>query len=169
MHEKRTAHTFDTVFTFLLLLAFLLFSLLVAGTGAAIYRKGSDSLNENYTSRTALAYLGEKLRQHDSENAVFFSEVDTCPALTLREQRDGQSYLTYLYYYDGALRELFTREGTAVQPEMGSAIVSLSDVTFELTEPADADRTPSLLLTVTDENGEVQSELVHLMCELSSY
>ena len=62
MNSKPTRHSIDTLFTFLLLLSFLLFSLLVAGTGSMVYQNGTDSLNKNYTSRMALSYLAEKLR-----------------------------------------------------------------------------------------------------------
>ena len=55
MNSKPTRHSIDTLFTFLLLLSFLLFSLLVAGTGSIVYQNGTDSLNKNYTSRTALS------------------------------------------------------------------------------------------------------------------
>ena len=70
MNSKPTRHSIDTLFTFLLLLSFLLFSLLVAGTGSMVYQNGTDSLNKNYTSRMALSYLAEKLRQHDHTDGV---------------------------------------------------------------------------------------------------
>ena len=57
MTQKKSSHVFDTLFAFFLLIAFLLFSLLLSGVGSVIYQKGTDSLNENYTTRTALAYL----------------------------------------------------------------------------------------------------------------
>ena len=42
MNSKPTRHSIDTLFTFLLLLSFLLFSLLVAGTGSIVYQNGTD-------------------------------------------------------------------------------------------------------------------------------
>lgn len=71
MTQKKSSHVFDTLFAFLLLIAFLLFSLLLSGVGSVIYQKGTDSLNENYTTRTALAYLQEKLRQHDETRRLY--------------------------------------------------------------------------------------------------
>ena len=50
MTQKKSSHVFDTLFAFLLLIAFLLFSLLLSGVGSVIYQKGTDSLNENYTT-----------------------------------------------------------------------------------------------------------------------
>lgn len=174
MNLRKNFHTFDSLYTFLLLLVFLLFSLLLAGTGSAVYQKGADSLEENYTSRTALSYLTEKLRQHDSSGELFFSKVDTLPALTLRDRQGDDRFLTYIYYYEGALRELFTREGNTVTPDMGSAIVGISGFDFalvgsdgilrdEINRPEDpADRTLLLRLSVTNARGEEQWTLVHL-------
>lgn len=100
MNSKPTRHSIDTLFTFLLLLSFLLFSLLVAGTGSMVYQNGTDSLNKNYTSRMALSYLAEKLRQHDHTDGVNVRELDNIPSLVLYEEQNGTHYCTYLYFYD---------------------------------------------------------------------
>lgn len=163
MQSKRTSHTIDLLFTFLLMLTFLLFSLLLAQTGATVYRKGADSLNETYTSQTALSYVTEKLRQHDCDGSVSLSSIDQIPALILSDDLEGASYRTYIYYYDGALRELFTRASTKVTPEMGSAIVELSGFHFKpLTVSSAVDSGLLLFLCVTGTDGEEQSELIHL-------
>ena len=36
-----------------------------------VYQNGTDSLNKNYTSRMALSYLAEKLRQHDHSRFIW--------------------------------------------------------------------------------------------------
>ena len=120
MNSKPTRHSIDTLFTFLLLLSFLLFSLLVAGTGSMVYQNGTDSLNKNYTSRMALSYLAEKLRQHDHTDGVNVRELDDIPSLVLYEEQNGTHYCTYLYFYDGALRELFTQASNVPSADMGN-------------------------------------------------
>lgn len=160
MRKKQPAHAVDTLFTALLLLSFLLFAVLLAETGAAVYRKGADHLNENYCSRTALSYLSEKARQHDCSGAIFSAKVGECPALALKEQRENDVYQTYIYFYDNALRELFTRETTAVLPEMGSVIAQLSDFSFELEAAEDGGQL--LTVHVTDPDGTVHSACIHL-------
>lgn len=160
MNRRGTFHTIDSLFTFLLLLAFLLFALLLAGTGSAVYRKSADSLNANYTSRTALSYLAEKLRQHDRAGSVEATQLDGLPALALHEEQNGDAYLTYIYFYDGALRELFTRTSTAAVPDMGSAIAALSDFSFTLSSSEDGGQI--LEVSATDKSGQEYSELLHL-------
>ena len=41
MTQKKSFHVFDALFAFLLLIAFLLFSLLLSGVGSVIYQKGT--------------------------------------------------------------------------------------------------------------------------------
>ena len=161
MNRKSQGHSIDTLFTFLLLLSFLLFSLLIAGTGSVVYQHGTDSLNKNYTSRTALSYLTEKLRQHDRAGDAAIGKLDGIPSLVLYEEQNGTRYCTYLYFYDGALRELFTRESNAPSADMGTAIAELSGFTFSVEAGTD-DSEPVLLLTVTDGDGNVDTARIHL-------
>lgn len=164
MTQKKSFHVFDSLFAFLLLIAFLLFSLLLSGVGSAIYRKGTDSLNENYTTRTALAYLSEKLRQHNEAGALSETTIGDQPALALTETKDGADYITYIYYYDGALRELFTSASATPTPETGSKITDLSAFTFEELPSPSGDDSHLLRLSAADDTGVMQSVIVHTLC-----
>lgn len=160
MRKKPQTHTIDTLFTVLLLLSFLLFSMLVAGTGSMVYQKSTDSLNRNYTSRTALSYLAEKLRQHDQSGCIAITRLDNdLPALALYEEQSEARYCTYLYFYDGALRELFTQASNTPSVDMGTAIAELADFTFC---PDPASESSTLLLTVTDADGSSDTARIHL-------
>lgn len=164
MTQKKSSHVFDSLFAFLLLIAFLMFSLLLSGVGSVIYQKGTDSLNENYTTRTALAYLQEKLRQHDEAGTLSETTVGDEPALALAETKDGVNYVTYIYYYDGALRELFTAASATPSPETGSKITQLSSFTFEEISSPPEDGGHLLRLSTTDHTGATQSVIVHTSC-----
>lgn len=154
-------HVFDSLFTFLLLLSFLLFSLLLCSIGSAVYRSGSDSLNENYTSRTALAYLAEKLREHDESGALSETSIGETTALLLSETIDGKVYVTYLYYYDGALCELFAAADTDPSPEMGTKIAKLRSFSFSWDEEHSL-----LLLKTQDASGVLQTLTLHNSCQV---
>ena len=161
MNSKPTRHSIDTLFTFLLLLSFLLFSLLVAGTGSIVYQNGTDSLNKNYTSRTALSYLTEKLRQHDHTDSISIRELDGIPSLVLYEEQNGTHYCTYLYFYDGTLRELFTQASNVPSADMGTVIAELSGFTFSVESTPDGSESV-LLITVTDTEGRDTTARIHL-------
>lgn len=131
MQIKPRNHSIDSLFAFLLLLTFSLFTLLLAGMGSTIYQNGAAYLDENYTSRTAVAYVAEKIRQHDDSGNIFFTTVEELPALGLRDTIDGESYLTYVYFFDGALRELFIQENREPEAALGNRIVKLASLDIE--------------------------------------
>lgn len=140
MQAKPKNHSIDSIFAFLLLLIFTLFTLMLAGMGSAIYRSGAAHLNENYTSRTAVAYISEKVRQHDQSEAIRISSVGDLPALEFCDTIDGEAFVTYVYFYEGALCELFLQAARTPDPAMGSRIVELAS--FEIADAA-ADTTAS--------------------------
>lgn len=165
MKFKTKKHSMDSLFTFLLLLVFALFTLMLAAMGSSIYRNGIKHLNENYTSRTAIAYLSEKVRQHDAAGDIFLTEVEEIPAIGFRDVIENDSFITYVYYYDGALRELFVREDNQPLAAIGSSIVELE--AFEIREldgasvnGASEDSGPGLLYATASGYEESQLSIV---------
>ena len=135
MQPKQKRHSTDSLFTFLLLLVFTLFTMILAGMGAAVYKNSAAHLEENYTSRTAVAYVSEKIRQNNRAGSIFLTEVEELPALALRETIDENTFITYIYFYDNALCELFIREESEPSAALGTKLVSLSDFSITETQP----------------------------------
>ena len=163
MQVRPKNHSIDSLFSFLLLLIFCLFTLLLSGMGSTIYRNGTAYLNENYTSRTAVAYVTEKVRQHDERGAVLLTEVEQLPALAFRDTIDGAVYVTYVYFYDNALCELMVPEDREPTAEMGSRIVELSSLTIEPAAGEDL-----LSVTAAGAEGNELSALIHVSGGMSS-
>lgn len=155
MHLKTKTHSGSALFSLLLLLVFTLFTLLLSGTGAHIYRNSAQNLDENYTSRTAIAYISEKVRQHNSTDAIFLSDIQEQPALVLRKTIEEEPFLTYIYYHDNALYELFVHEDTVPRLQSGSRIVELQQLT--LTE-----ENHILTVTAVSKEGNTMSMLLYL-------
>lgn len=155
MKTAMKRHTADSFSSFLLLLIFSIFTLLLSGTGAAVYKNSAAKLDENYTSRTAVAYVSEKLRQHDTAGAVSLTEVEGCSALALLEDVSGERFVTYIYFYDGALRELFMRASSQPSAALGTAIVELADFTVEQTDAM-------LRVSAVSPDGNEHSILLHV-------
>lgn len=131
MKWKRKHHSGDIPFSFFLLLVFIMFTIMLAGTGAAVYKNSAAHLNENYTSRTAIAYISEKIRQHNSQDSIFLSDLEGTQALVLKEMIEEEAYFTYIYYYDHALCELFVHADTEPKLLSGSKIIELDGLTIE--------------------------------------
>lgn len=91
----------------------------------------------NFTQRTAYSYVTEKIRQNDTYDAVSVGELRGTPALILTQQINGESYSTYLYFYEGYLKELFIRKDSFAGTDILSAgqdIMALSSFTAEEAE-----------------------------------
>lgn len=127
-------HSTDILFVLLLFLVFTSSALAVILLGAKVYQNTASRMESNYTVRTALAYVTEKIRHADESGAISPGELDGLPALILSQEIEGTSYRTYLYFQDGALKELLTEASREVTPEQGTAIVSLAGFSIEKTE-----------------------------------
>ena len=125
-HEKTTS--------LLSLLVFALFALcllLTVLTGARAYRQTVELTQESSDSRTKIQYLSARIRQ-SQETAL--EDFGGCEALAFREVIDGECYVTYIYCFDGWLRELFCLEGAGLSPEDGEKVIPAEEMELSLNE-----------------------------------
>lgn len=151
MRLNSNARKLDTVFLVFLFTLFAVTSFLLVFIGAKQYRITADAMDENYELRTAASYLREKLHQHDADNDISVTVLSGADALALGTQADGRTYTTYIYYWDGALRELFVGEDAVYTPESGQEIIELNGFSAELVH------TGLIRVTLTDTNGQEHS------------
>lgn len=126
LSQKR--HAIDFLFPVTVFFVFTISALTVILLAARIYQSTTDDSQRNYTSGTALSYLTEKLRQTDREDGIFLDELDGTQAVVLRQETADASYLTYLYAWDGQLRELYVKEGTTLSPSAGKSILPVKRI-----------------------------------------
>lgn len=156
MHQKPVRkHYTDVPFVLVLFLVFTASALAVILLGARVYQNTSSHMQSNYTSRTALAYVSEKIRHADESGAVALGELDGIPALILTQEIDGVSYSTYLYFQDQELKELLAETSRKVTAEQGNAVVSLKDFSMEETDDG------FYFFQAQDTNGETLSLYLH--------
>ena len=75
------------------------------------------------------------MHQNDENGALADGTFDGENALVIRQRYDEKDYVTYLYAYDGYLRELFVRDGTEAKASDGRKILATKD--FEAKETSD--------------------------------
>ena len=107
--KKTPEHTIDRVFLLALLALFAATAFLVVSIGAKQYHSIADSMTANYETRTVSSYLEEKMNQND----------DTI-------------YTTYIYCYDGYLREITVSDGTTVLPGDGQKIIETKALAIDM-------------------------------------
>lgn len=139
----------DTVFIVCLFVLFSFTAGLFVILGATQYRATVDSMNHNYEVRTTSSYLAEKVRQHDTDAGITVTDFCGTKAIALFDTIDGKTYTTYIYYYDGALRELMVGDTASYSPGSGQSIISISSFEPELCDSgliyitySDTDGTP---------------------------
>ena len=95
--------------------------------GAGVYQRISDRAASSAEDRVGLTYITAKLHsfdtvQPDGTPAVRIGQVGGQDALILEETIDGVAYETFLYVYDGQLREMLCLRGNEQDPAFGEVI-----------------------------------------------
>lgn len=121
----------DTVFIVCLFMLFAMTSCILILIGAKQYHTTADAMNHNYEVRTVSSYLTEKVHQYDTSTGIAITDFAGGHALALSDTAEEQTYITYIYYYDGALRELFVGEEAVFTPESGQSIIPLDSFDVE--------------------------------------
>lgn len=128
----------DILFVLALFGLFTVSALILVTVGAETYQNTVENMDRNYETRTSVAYLTEKLRQNDSMDSISLSALSGEPALMMTQEINGKNYSTWLYFYDGYLKELLMLQdgnlGTDTL-DAGQNIMKLSGLT--LTEMSD--------------------------------
>lgn len=129
--NNKQPHIIDIIFVLALLGLFALSSLFLITAGSEIYHNTIENMQTNYELRTSTSYLSEKIRH--APNAELISLKDT-EALALYDYVGETQYVTYLYYYDGYIRELHVAADTDLGNAMlaaGQKISKLDSLSFE--------------------------------------
>lgn len=111
MRKTAERHSVEGVFVLLLAGVFAVCVLLVLFTGARTYRALAERDAEAYARRICVQYVAAKVRH--AGGPVYVGNFDGGPSengdtLFLLEKDGGVACCTRIYYYDGAVRELFT-------------------------------------------------------------
>ena len=136
--KSENNHVVDVIFVLALFAVFAVCALMLVSIGAGVYQKTVDDMNTNYNSRTAYSYVAEKIRQNDEAGSVEVADLAGNPALILSETVDEKVYSTYLYAYDGYLRELFVSPDFKIDsnsPEAGQKLIPVKG--FDLSKVSD--------------------------------
>ena len=149
-------HRIDFLFPFILFFVFALTALSVLLMATGIYQSITDHSSRSHTTRTSLAYISEKLHQNDVNGQVSLGTLDGCDALVIRQQVEENFYCTYIYAFEGELRELFIKEGAAASASSGTPITKINGFTLE--EAAEN----LFRICCLDEDGREQTLLVNI-------
>ena len=131
--EKK--HVIDFLFPLAVFFVLAASSVALVVLASGLYSRQVKEASDSYSGRTALAYVTEKVHQNDENGAAFAESFDGVNALVIRQDYGEKKYVTYLYSYEGYLRELFIQEGVQAKASDGRKI--LETEAFEAEEVSD--------------------------------
>lgn len=151
MNHTQQKHTVDTLFVLSLFLLFALSSVFLIVIGANIYRKTIQHMDTNFNTRTAVAYITEKVHQSDKAGQLSVSTLEGHSAIVFSSFSDDIEYETYLYEDHGYLKELMMRKDLPLSASAGQEIVQVEYFTVSHIND-------SLLLCTIRLNGEEEQQ-----------
>ena len=154
--EREKKHIVDILFVLALFLVFTLSTLTLVLFGANIYQNTVNSMEDNYNARTVCSYISGKFRSNDSAGDISIGSIDGQPSLILNQEINDASYRTYIYEYDGYLRELFVSDSVTLGAEVLNAGNKLCPIDkFEVSECNEG--LNPVKITVSLPDGDIES------------
>ena len=127
-------HVIDFLFPLALFFVLTATSVALVVLASGTYSRQVQDSEDSFASRTALSYVTEKIHQADEYGAVYAGIFDGQDAIVIRQTYSEQTYVTYLYEYDGYLRELFIQDGVDAKASDGRKILASDSFSFEETQ-----------------------------------
>ena len=126
--SRENQHMIDILFVLSLFCVFAVSSVVIILFGAHIYRSTVSQMDDNYTARTSIAYITEKI-------AIEIRNENGHQILMMTTMIDDTAYATSLYEYDGWLYELFARTDIELPLDAGQPIMEIQELTFSQLSP----------------------------------
>ena len=137
----------EIVFTLLLLVLFVFCSFFTIVKSADFYQSMMRRQAQEDLVQLPYLYLFTRLEQAEGEFSL--ETADNTDCLVLNENVDGTAYQTWIYYQDGALKELLVKAGREVSLKDGEVMTASSP--FHLLEEDGI-----LIVTIEDKRGTDQ-------------
>lgn len=128
---KTRMHVIDLLFTLTLFCVFAASSMFVTLIGANVYKTTADSITRNFGLRTSVTYVTAKFRQNDTLDSVRIDDIDGVPALVFVQNLGGENYETWIFHYNGTVREVFANPDYDLQLTDGQVIFEVNRFVFE--------------------------------------
>lgn len=131
----------------LILSVFALCVLAVLLFGAENYKELSQRDDLSYTQRTAVGYIGGKIRQVSDKSLISIERFGDGDCLCLPSNYENENYITRLYCHNGNLCELFTPVDISLDADSGEIILPVENIGLSIDGSL-------LKITISHSNGE---------------
>lgn len=132
LQGKNRSQTVQFLFTMVLFFAMAICALFTILLGAKVYENITDRMDQNFTGTTALSYVSNKVRQGDEAGAVTVADMEGTPVLKIDQRYGEEVYNTLIYFRDGQIKELFSKEDSGLTLDDGMNIMESQGIQFEM-------------------------------------
>ncbi len=119
----------DFFFIISVLCAFAVSGILIVIFGAKIFSETKETIDDDFSERTEYFYIRNKIKAFDQEGAVAING-DKTPVLI--SEGDNGTFYTYIYVYDGYLKEITVRSDAVFDKASGNNIVKADSLITEI-------------------------------------
>lgn len=126
-------HSMTNVFVRAVLLLFVLLSALLVYIGLESYTSISEKSVQTEHTRTAVSFLFNKFRASRTED-ITYENIGDIPAIAIKNQVGNQVYKDYIYYYKGAIYELYIDSEYQADVNYGDKIVEVEEFSIQQEE-----------------------------------
>lgn len=124
------SHSIDSLFVVILFAVFVFMSLLIISSGAAAYKNSAAQMDDRFDRQTCVSYITAKIRSNNESGKISIVDYKGANALCITETFTEGTYNTYIYLYEGMVRELFCNAEYPQELDVGSALTRASGLTF---------------------------------------
>ena len=123
-------HYIDALATLLVFAVFAVCIVLSIILGANVYKGITSRDSASYEMRTCTQYISNKIRSSSSPKSVSVISSDGISALRIEEEEDGDIFCTYIYCYDGWIRELYSSAAKEPSFSAGEKLLEMQSIDF---------------------------------------
>lgn len=130
--ESSLVHSIDALFVLFLFALFVTMALLVTSYCAVAYKNSAQQTEERFNKQTCINYVTAKIRSNNEKSKITVIDLKGADALCISDNFYGEEYNTYIYQYDGMVRELFANQKVDFDLEAGFPLTEASELNFSL-------------------------------------
>ena len=136
MRGFRIKKSIEVFFVIILILGLCISAVVLMDAGRRTYARILENNNQLDNARTALSYFSMRIRQNDEAGGIAFTKnaINGSDAVVLKHSGDEEGLLTYIFFNDGKLMEIYTWAAVEPDSEDGETIARLNGFDIEYNE-----------------------------------
>lgn len=123
----------EVFFVILIIIGLCVSAAVLMDSGKKAYERILENNNQLESARIAISYLGMRIRQNNAVRSVTLvpKGIGESDVIKLTHSGDFEGMVTYIFYAEGQLKEIYTWAGVEPELDFSETIVSLSGLDME--------------------------------------